>query len=974
MSGGGGGADSGFFSAAWRGHKFPDSIYNNGPLPPKDTAGYPNGLGAQADARINYNSTLLGDLQPYAYGKPGRLSSQTAYLPVPHMVQKIVPVLTLPAARRVEETTQLYHAVSDGDLAFAVILDRLQHANLAYEASETQIFGMGGAYHGILDPLVNLCTVNYLLAGIQLFTGVLDDDTPRINQYPQWKMFLREIGFFRSEDDLKIDLQTDLERLLQIVANVFVPFGIPRGSEMQGGQTQGTGRPDQFPVDHVTALLLDGKCQNLVNIWRKQAVSAGDDMILRLTKATPKRYTLTRYTEHANTQTFDDAIFGVDARIQRRVWQLHADVKSWKSDRQVPPAGVAPGGAHQMPLTGNGLLYPTPEDGYDHRTDGYWHICMALQSSGRDPTHELDDFADAVKYRRTGELMEVSFEPTWVNGTGHDYRREVVRQMRQSAAAAARFARKPGNQSGNPNVADTDDEEWRRQMGRSWQQRVHRMIEEEKDPTRKHFGMPENDYEMWYLSWWHWKKLLRWYDWDSRRKQYVEFCDEFIEAAERTLARMAAPDPTLKRNLAMAGKIRTFFATFRVRDVNPMQDEAWKYDYLAKMLGIAAMGQSQLYATQQDREREQFLAARADKLLKDDWIVRRYWTWRIYFIVCHWTHQHELEHQHELLASQYAYEDCAVSSLRSLTGENFEGFADNLALQTELLARLRLVEASIQRQGARTHIHYDVPLVPPDVQRFPEHELRLDGAMPFGILAALCGIYSEEVWCDINGSAGYAPDGPRNPADVLWPMLYGPYADGTIEQELRFEGFTCTYKGALFLVQHAPGPDRVDAGGNRRLGAGMARHGGLKTSVDIILKKITHSRAKSFSSSQPNVSSGASTSVGTTAVTSVGTTAVSAEGQGQRFLAAPVQIPLAAAEDTATLQSKKIRKKKLGQDKSEVSSAAAPGFAVEASLLQPSGHPTGTSTTTGGEGISGLMQSFRASLLKPPGGDTTSLP
>lgn len=80
-----------FFAGAWRNHQFPQSVFNgpSGALPPKDTSGLGNGLNAQADARINYNSTLLGDLAPYAYGKPGRLSSQTAFLAIPHMLQKV---------------------------------------------------------------------------------------------------------------------------------------------------------------------------------------------------------------------------------------------------------------------------------------------------------------------------------------------------------------------------------------------------------------------------------------------------------------------------------------------------------------------------------------------------------------------------------------------------------------------------------------------------------------------------------------------------------------------------------------------------------------------------------------------------------------------------------------------------------------------------------------------------------------------
>lgn len=151
-----------FFSDAWKGHQFPQAVFNgpSGALPPKDTSGYGHGLNAQADAKINYNSTLLGDLAPYAYGKPGRLSSQTAFLAIPHMIQKVVPVLSVPCAWPGDQVTKLYHGVSDGDLAFTINIDR---TSTKY-AQEVQIFDKVGALRAI-DPFCNLVTVNYLLAG-----------------------------------------------------------------------------------------------------------------------------------------------------------------------------------------------------------------------------------------------------------------------------------------------------------------------------------------------------------------------------------------------------------------------------------------------------------------------------------------------------------------------------------------------------------------------------------------------------------------------------------------------------------------------------------------------------------------------------------------------------------------------------------------------------------------------------------------
>lgn len=65
--------------------------------------------------------------------------------------------------------------------------------------------------------------------------------------------------------------------------------------DTQGGQTQGSNAPNIYPVDHVTSMLMDGKCINLVNLWRRHDISSGDDMILVLKKMVPTEYVLSRY-------------------------------------------------------------------------------------------------------------------------------------------------------------------------------------------------------------------------------------------------------------------------------------------------------------------------------------------------------------------------------------------------------------------------------------------------------------------------------------------------------------------------------------------------------------------------------------------------------------------------------------------------------------------------------------------------------
>jgi hypothetical protein len=42
-------------------------------------------------------------------------------------------------------------------------------------------------------------------------------------------------------------------------------------------------------------MLMDGKCINIINIWRKHDISAGDDLILIMKKMVPSDYVLSRY-------------------------------------------------------------------------------------------------------------------------------------------------------------------------------------------------------------------------------------------------------------------------------------------------------------------------------------------------------------------------------------------------------------------------------------------------------------------------------------------------------------------------------------------------------------------------------------------------------------------------------------------------------------------------------------------------------
>lgn len=69
-----------FFSGLYSGIQQPDVVMQEGPLPPTSMVGYPAGFNGDPDGKINFNKSLLESLQPYAYGGPARLSTQTAYL------------------------------------------------------------------------------------------------------------------------------------------------------------------------------------------------------------------------------------------------------------------------------------------------------------------------------------------------------------------------------------------------------------------------------------------------------------------------------------------------------------------------------------------------------------------------------------------------------------------------------------------------------------------------------------------------------------------------------------------------------------------------------------------------------------------------------------------------------------------------------------------------------------------------------
>jgi hypothetical protein len=400
---------------------------NQGPLP--DAGGLPTPLHATPDARINYNSSLLGDLSPYAYGEPGYLSSQNAYLNIPHKIQKIVPVVFLPEAKEgAKEFFDLSHPIDDGDLAFVLRLNRSSLFCTGLKNGDMRRAGLGTA----IDPFINLCTLNYILSGMQLGLTHRNGDL--------WEELLYNLDSHRFGKSVGVDSRNynthpiGLDDIIHVVRHCIRPFGITRGSEKQGGQDQSTLSAATWPVSFVVSLTIDGKESNVVNLWHNHDLHAGNDLILRLKLMPLRPYTLNHYYKGVKRQTWS-----LPDGQPRYVWQLvpdllHLDMPTDK-ERTVITSQLATLQPSFRRLRG----YQVGSQGVDFLMDaetpwqelGYWHIGRSQVMTSKYGVEEYwhNDLANAL---RTNHL-DITFQPSFASTPF--MRRNLVpnsRQMRET--------------------------------------------------------------------------------------------------------------------------------------------------------------------------------------------------------------------------------------------------------------------------------------------------------------------------------------------------------------------------------------------------------------------------------------------------------------------------------------------------------------------------------------------------------------
>lgn len=397
------------------GVQFPQVVMNQGPLP--GSGGLPRPLHDTADARINYNSSLLGNITPYAYGEPGYLSSQTAYLNIPHKIQKHVPVVYLPEPRKgATDFFDLSHAVDDGDIVFTLRLARNSLFCTGSRHSESRRSGLSTR----MDPLINLATVNYILSGIQL--GISDNNAPGdlwsellFNLDP--RRFGKTMGV-AGRDYVATPLA--LSDIVHIIRHCVRPFGVARGSEKQGGQNEVGMGPSTWPVGAMLSITIDGKESNVLNLWHHVDMSAGDDLVFALKLMPLRPYTLNHYFEGFKRKTW-----AMDGSKELYVWQLVPALANLDppSDTEMTLmksrlANVAsPNFTRLMPFPGRSVAVRRPvamtvDETTPWQDLGYWHIGRTQIMTGKYGVEEYwhNDQANSM---RTNHL-DITLQPAFV--------------------------------------------------------------------------------------------------------------------------------------------------------------------------------------------------------------------------------------------------------------------------------------------------------------------------------------------------------------------------------------------------------------------------------------------------------------------------------------------------------------------------------------------------------------------------------
>jgi hypothetical protein len=403
------------FFGGLSGIRYTDARINgDGPLP--TTLSGPEGINGDADGRYNFNDSLLSGITPYAGPKGGRMGSDRNYQQIPHRKQFVVPPVFLPEPDAfLDQTFMMSHGIDMGDIAFILnvrhkrfLLTPAPYAFVPQDEDDSM---------PNYNIFCNICTVNYLLAGLHNYLiNMADRGHQHIDKGHAWGRLLMCFDaekkaniILKEANPSKFEVTTLRCHLLlqEIVRLKIIPLGICAMSEKQGGQHEVGLKPVQAAASFFTTLTVDGQNRDLVNIWRSIDISAGDFLILRLDFMSEEKngpikrpYTLNHYYKETIMKTL------VMHENAKGVFQLLPDVLSFSYTRQDDLYSKA-----LETLVGADVYMKSMINcALDYRQVGYWHIGQTytkkLSFSGpRAPTNDNE--------MMQGQLLQINFAPVW---------------------------------------------------------------------------------------------------------------------------------------------------------------------------------------------------------------------------------------------------------------------------------------------------------------------------------------------------------------------------------------------------------------------------------------------------------------------------------------------------------------------------------------------------------------------------------
>ena len=411
--------------------KGPDVVINGdgGSLLPTTSSGI-----RFSSAQINQTPSLLSGIKPYSFGA-GSTSDDITYGVNPHKIQKIVPTFNIPSWSRdvPDDMITMSHSVDDGDIAFTI---RMVHDKNTY-IKHWNYFSKQNITRAV-DPIVNICTVNYILRGLQSDMGV---------NTPTWRAFLQSTGWPVDTDTFMIeDFQGGKyqhRNVSMFIQDYIRPLGVVIGSENQGGQHQGGGAVD-FPVDFVVTILVDGLCDNMLNIWKRTEIRAGDDLFLALcgTKFPEPDKKNPFEPDHpvaleGETGCFEDLEPGLlkyqfsqpgdgsDGLIQHdRFARATADttyvLNHWAKAQHKPRFTYPPRLLFGLIPTTSSEINEGYFLGDDRRNRGLWHIARSqvhIRGCPLSTSENSQTFRQDTENLKSGSLVQSTIAPVWKSAT-----------------------------------------------------------------------------------------------------------------------------------------------------------------------------------------------------------------------------------------------------------------------------------------------------------------------------------------------------------------------------------------------------------------------------------------------------------------------------------------------------------------------------------------------------------------------------